>query len=199
MFLPGNGTVGARSASFALASIEVITMPLLPLPTSNTPRFRVHYDNNGLDHSFQMRSSQSPAAIGAAANSFLTALSTLLSLITITFVEFAPAGSDIFNPVVTGIEGNTYGAGVPTIVQQTTAVNFVGRTTGGRRLRIAVFGVLGFAQNWRAVAGEVPAVDAAIAQLIAKPLEFRGIDNLVPVWKTYANIKAWDHWVDQVR
>lgn len=172
---------------------------MAPLAPSNTPRFRVHYTNAGVQHAFQMRSSSSPAAVGAAANAFLTALNVSLYLITIDFVDWAPSGSDIFNPVVTGIEGNTYGAGVPPEVNKAVAINFVGRTSGGRRVRVAVFGATGFALNYRASAGEVPSVDAAISVLQASTNEFRGIDNIGPIWKTYANFKSWDHWVKELR
>lgn len=172
---------------------------MAPLSPSNTPRFRVHYIGGGLEHSFQMRSNQSPASIGTAANAFLAALAPLLHVITISFVEFAPAASDIFNPVTTGIEGNSYGTGTAPTANTAIAVNFIGRTSGGRRVRVAIFNVTGLALNYRATAGEVAAVDAARATLVANSLSWLGIDGIVPVWKTYADIKAWDHWVDQLR
>lgn len=170
--------------------------PLLP---SNTPRFRFHYANGANQHTLQVRSHESPASIGARVHDFLTALGVAITEITMDFVDFAPAGSDIFNPVTTGIEGNSYGLGVPAVTQQVAAINFIGRTPGGRRVRYAVFGAASVATNYRFSAGENSLVDAAIAVLVASGSQLRGIDDLTPVWKTYANVKPFDHWVEQVR
>lgn len=172
---------------------------MAPLPPSNTPRFRIHYGGGGEEHTFQMRSNQSPASIGIAANAFLSALSPAIFSIVIQFVEFAPAGSDIFNPVVTGIEGNLYGVGASPIANLAWAWNFIGRTTGGRRVRVAVFPAQILALNYRAEAGENAAIDAARNSLVANSLSWLGIDGIVPVWKTYANVKPFDHWVKVLR
>lgn len=172
---------------------------MAPLSPSNTPRFRIFYAGGGLQHSFQMRSNQSPASIGTAANAFLTALTPVLFSLVIDHVEFAPAGSDIFNPVVTGIEGNPYGAGASPIANLAWGWNFIGRTSGGRRVRVAVFSSTVLALNYRASAGEVAAVDAARGSLVANSLSWLGIDGVTPVWKTYANVKPFDHWVKELR
>jgi hypothetical protein len=57
-------------------------------------------------------------------------------------VQFAASGSNIFNPVVTGIEGNSYGSGGVSAPNAAFFLSFVGRTSGGRRARLFVFGYI---------------------------------------------------------
>lgn len=174
-------------------------MPLPPLNPNNTARYRVNYDINGNGHSFQIRSLSSPAAIGAHINSYFTALNPLLYALTVTTVEFAAAGSDVYNLVVTGAEGSAFGATVQPVNVIPLAINFIGRTPGGRRVRRATFGVNSNGLNFRFAPGESIAVDAAISQLAAAGSLILGIDGQTPVWKTYANTKYFDHWVKEIR
>ena len=172
---------------------------MAPLPPSNTARYKIHYTINSFSHTMQLRSSGSPAAVGTFVDTFFTDLVPLLFNRVIDSVEFAASGSDIFNPVVSGIEGNSYGAGSPLPDQVPWALNFIGRTSGGRRVRIAVFGPVSLGTNYRWVAGEAPSVDAAIATLSGAGSLIEGIDGLTPIWKTYANVKPFDHWIGEVR
>lgn len=172
---------------------------MAPLPPSNTARYRVDYSVGTHQHSMQFRSLNSPSALGGVVNAFLNALAGFIYQITIDAVEFAPAGSDIFNPVTTGIEGNTYGVGTPIVTEVPWAYTFIGRTTGGRRVRLAVFGAKNLGINYRFQAGESPELDAGLAVLVAVTGQLLGIDGLVPVWKTYINAQVNDHWLQEVR
>lgn len=175
-------------------------MPLPVLPPSNTPRFRVNYNVSNHDHSFQIRSGASPAAIGSHIGLFLGAFSSQLYLLTVLDVVWAPTGSDVFNPVVTGAEGLTVGAGSPAVPSlEPLAVNFIARTSGGRRVRRAIFGALGGGGNFRWEPGENAAIDAAVAVLTAAGSILQGIDGLTPIWKPYVNVKYFDHWVKEIR
>src|SRR5215204_5118922 len=122
---------------------------MIPLPPSNTPRFRIHYDQLTLQHSFQIRSLESPTSIGTMIGDFLTSLAAQIMPLTISMVDWAPAGSDIFNPVVTGKEGVTYGTAVVLDAPKAYSLGFLGRTSGGRRVRLFVFGVNTLATNYR--------------------------------------------------
>jgi len=173
-------------------------MPLPVLPASNTPRFRFHY-TQGVQHSFQMRSNASPAVQGEHAASFLTALGAAIYSMTMDFVDWAPAGSDVFNPVITGIEGDTFGAGLVTQAAQANAYNFIGRTSGGRRVRLMVFGATTVGGDYRFGAGEGASLDAALAQLIGSGNAVQGIDGLTPVWKSYVNALVSAHWQQALR
>lgn len=170
--------------------------PLLP---NNTARFRINYAAGIGGHSTQVRWGGSPAALGAAFTGILTGLEPVLYLNTVSTVEFAPAGSDIFNLVTTGLEGLVFGStGIPT-ERVATFVNFIGRTPGGRRVRMAFFGVKSLGTDYRYAPGEIAAIDSTIAVLNDPGQPFLGIDGLRPIWKTYANAGVNTHWQKALR
>jgi len=160
---------------------------MAPLPPNNTPRFKVTYSSLGRSHDFTARTNVSPAAFGVQADAFLGSFATFIATTTIDVVEFAPSGSDIFNPVTTGIEGNVYGTSGPAPDNAAWYVGFVGRTSGGRRARLFIFGAGLLGGNYRWNPGENASVDSAIATLQAQSPGWQAIDGLVPVWKSYAN------------
>lgn len=170
------------------------------LPPNNTERYRINYTVGGKSHDFQVRTDTvSPSALGASVDFFLDALSPSLNAITIDTVEYAASGSNIFNIVASGIEGNTYGSGAGTGSAIPNEINFIGRSTGGKRVRLMVFGNKSDALNYRFAPGENAAVDAAIAVLQATPATFLAIDNVKPVWYNYANAGVNAHWQKAVR
>lgn len=170
--------------------------PLLP---SNTPRFKVHYTAGLNDHTFELRSHLSPAAIGVDIDLFLTALQARLHQLTVNTIDFAASGSNVFNPVVTGIEGQVYSTGTAIQQEAPNYLDFIGRSTGGRRTRITIFGVSGLGSDFRWAAGEDSAVDAAIAVLVAAGGDLRCIDDIQPVWKPYANAGVNAYWQKATR
>lgn len=170
--------------------------PLLP---SNTPRFRFVYTTVGHQHTFEMRSLISPAAMGTLVHQLLTALSNNLYDLVLDLVNWAPAGSNIFNPVITGIEGNHYGLGVAAADVVPFFVNFIGRSSGGRRNRIMLFGAKSLGIDYRFVAGEDPDIDAAVAILQGAAINTLAIDGLPTVWKSYVNAGVNAHWIKAVR
>jgi len=170
-----------------------------PLPANNTARFRIFYTLGGEQHSLQIRSAQSPAVVGADVDNLLTSLGTAIYNLVIDFVEFSAVGSTVFNPVTTGIEGNTYGGGSPTAESRAYALNFIGRTPGGRRVRIMVFGPTTLGGDYRFIAGEGASIDAGVAALVAAGSHILGIDGQTPVWKTYVNSLVNAHWQKALR
>jgi len=172
---------------------------MAPLNPNNTPRFRFHYTCLGEDHTLQIRSANSPAFVGTFVDGFLTALGSAQHVKTISFVEWAPAGSDIFNIVVTGIESNSYGAGASVPEHAAWAYTFIGRTPGGKRVRLSVYGATDLGTDYRFIAGENVWIDAAVGALTAAGGLVLGIDGLTPAWKPYANIQVNDHWVKELR
>lgn len=171
------------------------------LPPSNTARFKVFYTNQDVQHSIVVRSTPvSPATFGAQFDLFFDAINPLLPDTAIDSVEFAAQGSNIFNAVTTGIESNTYGSGITVEPLAANFISFIGRTAGGKRVRLFVFGInADTALNYRYTAGEIAAVDAAVALLPTMVGSFIGIDGLVPVWKTYANTGVNSHWQKALR
>lgn len=170
------------------------------LAPSNTPRFRAFYTTVGHQHSLQVRSPYSPAALGGFLINYFNAFGVTCAGAVLDYVDFAPAGSDIFNPVTTGIEGHVFTGG--TVLSNEVAAweyNFIGRTSGGRRVRYSRFGALFLGVDYRIVAGESSPIDAVVAALQAAGSNLLGIDGLTPVWKSYADCGVNDHWVKALR
>jgi hypothetical protein len=172
---------------------------MAPLPPSNTPRFKIHYTNVNQAHVMDVRWGGSPSALSAAFTGILTGLSAQFAGSVVDLVEFAASGSNIFNSVVSGLEGFTWGSGAGSLTDRTTYINFIGRSTGGRRVRLAIFGALGISSNFRYTAGELASIDGAIAVLNDPGQPFQAIDGLKPIWKSYANAGYNAYWQKQVR
>lgn len=169
------------------------------LPPDNTARYRVNYTTVGKQHAFQVRSAMSPSAFGTFVNAFLNQLSTVMYASTVADVVWAPSGSSVFNPVTTGAEGHTWGSGAGTVIEIPQFVNFIGRTSGGHRVRLAVFGVGVSSVDYRFLAGENSAIDNTINHLVLNASTLLGIDGLNPVWKNYANTGFNAYWQKAVR
>lgn len=172
---------------------------MAPLPPNSTARFRVQYTTIAKQHTMEIRSTSSPSAIGVIVDALLTALGAAIFGLTIDVVEFAASGSNVFNPVTTGIEGNVYGSGSGTTVNVPSYFNFIGRTSGGRRVRLAVFGAAIAGGDYRFIAGELAVIDAARAVLVSAGGAIMGIDGLTPVWKSYVNAGFNAYWQRAVR
>lgn len=173
---------------------------MAPLAPTNTARYKVFYTTCGHDHTFQVRTvSVSPSALGTYVDNFLTAISAQLFSLVVTEVQFAGTGSDIFNSVTSGIEGNTYGGGGAPELGTAWYLDFIGRSSGGRRVRLAVFGTQALGGNYRYSAAEDSDVDAGIAVLNAATNTFMSIDGVKPIWKAYANAGVNAHWQKAIR
>jgi hypothetical protein len=172
---------------------------MAPLPPNSTARFKVFYTSVGEQHTLQVRSADSPAAVGLNVDDLFTALSPKLFATVIDEVQFAASGSNVFNSVTTGIEGNTYGTGAGSITNVPLYIDFVGRSADGRRVRASVFGANDTGTDFRYVAGESAAIDAAVAALQAPANHWLTIGGLEPVWKNYANGGFNAYWQRAVR
>jgi len=177
---------------FIQLTTEIYAMA--PLPPNSTPRFKCFYTNVSTQHTIQVRSHDSPLAVGLNIDDLFNALSPLLFSTVIDEVQFAAAGSNVFNAVTTGIEGTTYGSGGGIITNVPVYIDFVGRSTDGRRVREAVFGIKDIGVDYRYVAGENSAVDAAIAALNAPANHWVSIGDLPVIWKSYANAGYNAYW-----
>lgn len=172
---------------------------MAPLPPSNTPRFRFEYSVNGEQHDFQIRGGFSPTGAGSIVDTFLTSLAPELFLLTIGSVTFAAGGTNIFLPVTTGIEGNTYGTGAGVTEQKAWYIDFIGRSAGGRRWRLAVFGIRTMAGDFRYLPGENASVADAIDDLNNTAGQLVAIDNLAVNVYTYANAGVNAYWQREIR
>jgi|SRR5215217_645273 len=173
---------------------------MAPLPEDSTARYRFDYTVNGEPHDFQIRASASPAAVGILAGDLLTTMAPELYALNVVSVSHAASGSGIFLPVTTGIEGNTYGTGTGAYEQKAWYVDFIGRSTAGRRWRLALFGIRTLAGDFRYLPGENATITSAIAVLNAAGVgELLAIDGADVVVYPYANAGVNAHWQRALR
>jgi hypothetical protein len=135
-----------------------------------------------------------------AADEWLDALGTSIYTITILAARVQLAGTNV-TFTTPWIESPTYGSGTCPPEQSAQFYDFVGRTTGGRRVRVSIFGAatLSFGNNYRATAGENTAIDAAVAFLAGVEGTFLAIDGLQPTWLAYANSGVNAYWRNKIR
>lgn len=178
---------------------------MAPLPQNNTNRLWVDYNDGRNDHVLLCRYVIStgfgtPEAMGAV-DAFLTAINDSLYLITILGARVAAQGSNISAPVAwTG--GATYGGGAMPAVFAPRQVMWLGRTGGGRRFRLSIWGVnTTTPDNFRiADDGSNFVADGIDVLETQQPLgAFRAIDGNVPLLYPYADIQFNSYWETQAR
>lgn len=171
-------------------------MPLPPLPPSNTLRYFMDYHNVQNAHTFMVRANAivSPATMGGLVNSIFTQAANICASITFDTMRVAVAGSDVTNPVVCGFEGTVYGALGATEFSEVTSLNFIGRTSGGRRTKFQIFGFRNSVSNWRLTSGEDARVLSIVGTANTGTNVFLGIDGIKAVWYPYANVSANAYW-----
>lgn len=176
-------------------------MPLPPLPPNNTSRYKLQYVTGNIAHELQNRTAVGITAAAASSLfvSVLTAISADLWSLTVTGMTFAPAGSDIFNPVT--FTGTTaFGLGSPSLEESIRSLSVVGRTTGGRKVKFLLFGFKGNkTDNMRITPAENANVGNMLGQIAAASSQFFAIDGLKPIYASYVNVDYNDHWQRFIR
>jgi len=178
-----------------------------------TARYRLRYSTLGHQHSMLWRIQRGAGSLGLAlmvdkVRQFLDATAGgRYTDWTEVSAEYAPEDVDVFGGAALpgGIPGV---ATLPTnpISQSTLTLGFVGRTPGGTKARLFVFGMnaspedsLITSDNFRLTTAEAGAVAAGVAELNSGSPSIMGSDNLPVLWYSYANVKYNDHWVAKVR
>jgi len=175
---------------------------MAPLPEDNTHRFYYHYANAINPHTLVIRATAGTdlAAADALVAAILTAIGANFPASTITGVEESAQGSNLRFPVASARTGDTFGGGTGSVEQDAIAIMFGGRSLGGRRMRLFLFGWGGgFSANFRIQSVENAGVASAINALGASTAVPKAIDGFEGTWKSYANVKPNDHWVKQGR
>ena len=172
---------------------------MAPLPPNSTPRFKVTYTVNGFEHDFQIRSHASPTALGGIVDAFLTAIQDSLYLLTIIDLQFAADGSNIFLPVDGGIAGNAYSIGSAPLQESMWFYGFQGRSAGGRKWHLDVFGARTLGTDYRLAPAENADVSAGVTSLQSAAPNIIGIDDLAVTVYTYVNCGVNAHWQRAVR
>ncbi len=177
-------------------------MPLTPLPEDNTERWWIIYTNNGTTHRMMARTLVGLTAASMSTNfqSIFAALTGTLNATTIVGMEKASKGSGVRNPQ-TYSGTTTFGSGTELDTDgRARALSFVGRSAGGRKSRLFLFGVKAIPEgDYRVDTTESAGVASAVIALNLPAGSFLSIDELKPIWKAYANIGYSDHWIKEYR
>jgi hypothetical protein len=176
-------------------------MPIVALPPSNTARYKLQYTVGGLQH--EVQNLVGPAVDNNSASlafvQLFTRLNADLYLVSIQGMTFAPAGSDIFNPVAYS-GALSFGAGAPAPEQAIRSISFVGRTPTGRKARHFVYGFkANLTDNMRITIAENANVAAWITDLATYAAQWLAIDGVKPVYAGYGNLDYNDHWQKEIR
>lgn len=165
-------------------------MPLPPLPEHNTPRYFLDYEGDMGKRTAQIRSdpSLSHTSVAQAIAAYVELLRPITYMaVVFTSLRFAPAGSNVSNPVdwtsVAGTANTTQvGADYPRFI------SFAGRSTSGRLVRLFHYGcTLAQTNDFRIQLAENTVVTAIRDFLNDQALAFLTIDGTRAVWKPYAN------------
>lgn len=171
------------------------------LPVNNTTRWKVRYQQGNYSHTFEVRTAAdvSPAAFGAFVGGFLDSLGGHVYLGVVTEVQRSVEGSDIFLPFATGLEGVSFGEQPISVDNVPRYIDFVGRSSGGRRVRLAIFGYAGVTSEYRVTAAENPEFATAIGMLNGSDDIGVAIDGMPVIWKPYVNVGYNAYWQRAVR
>jgi len=176
-------------------------VPLTPLPEDNTKRYKLIYTVEEDQHSMTARCSSSQTDAQAVTNFndlFAAVGASLGSNVSWVNLEVAAQGSNVFN-VVGGFTPLVGTGGAVSEIDQPRSICFPGRTSGGRRTKVFLYGFdSAFAtpdsydQN--------PLTTATLQGfqgLLQSQSDFwLGIDGVKPTWYFRCTFKANDHWVD---
>lgn len=164
-------------------------MPALPEETY--PRLFIDYEGPMGQHTLQFRQSagdSSAVAATKAAEFINTVKGIVYNGVTFNAARWAVAGSNVSNPIAwTPIAGTA--AGTQAAAAFPIFVSWIGRTTGGRRVRLFLYGTnINPDSDFRLGIGDATWVSASVSRLNSSPYPIYGIDGLPPVWKSYVNV-----------
>lgn len=175
---------------------------MAPLPPDSTGRLFIDYETCGYDHTALIRlgAGVTPADGADEFNTLITGITGLFYLSTFLGARFAPAGSNIANPV-TADWPVSWGSGAGPAYATAQFVDFIGRSLDGRRVRFSLFGAAleQFNNRFRVPAADSTAVNNGVTTLNAAEGTFVSINGFQPVWKQYANIGPNAYWRNKVR
>ena len=166
------------------------------------PRSRVHYTAAGQAHNVIFHWAAGTDAALAATNA--ASVCTQLLPVTCTDViydghDYAPAGSNIFNPTAWTNKTGTF-AGTRGVNNKALYFSLVGRTAGACRARLYFFiNTTPADTSFRINPGEWNALTTVLTWMNSTSCPLVARDGLAPVWKTYANVGQHYHYVKVAR
>ena len=179
-------------------------MALTPLPSNTTRRYFLQYQAGGLEHTFQVRSTETISdaeAIGAFQTQLAILKPRLYSDVAFYGIERADLGSDIRNPLTgwTVVPGTNAFATPDN--EKAYTISFRGRSATGRKVKNLLFGCSVARQpDWEVT----PDVTDEFHTFIANALNgsarlYMAIDGSKPVWKPNLLLDYNDHWEKELR
>lgn len=175
---------------------------MAPLPINSTARVLVDYTVNSRSHVMSARvgaPEDADVALGAMAD-ILSALGGSNCVLLIAGARFIAEGSDVSIPIVW--PGDTsYGSGAATDRFAASYQSFVGRDTGGKRVRFTVFGFAGAGtdDNFRAPEEDTGRVTEVLTILRETEGCFITIGGSTAIWNPYVNTGENAHFRDKFR
>lgn len=175
---------------------------MAPLSPSNTPRVYYTYQNEVSQHTLVIRLASPDGNLAdadAAVGALLSACGNLFGESTIVAVEQSSTGDNIRHPVASDRIGDVFGSGSVTKDTNPISLTFTGRSIGGHKGRLSLFGYKEAISQYRLLPSERTEIATALAALAAAEGAPAAIDGEMMIWHQYANIKPNDHWVKKSR
>ncbi len=181
---------------------------------SATPRYKLIYNNAGVQHSVQLRGERDEAqgATVTRSQGVLESLFASLSPLLCTDLQFIsafyiPKDSEV--SVVAAVPAAV--PAPPNVIggfsaqDKISSLSFAGKSSLGSRARLSIFGIFlnpdalpaGIASNFVLLSSESAPVSDAVTSLNLGALP--AIDGGVITWYTRATLKVNDHWLRRVR
>lgn len=177
---------------------------MAPLSTLNTARLALDYNTCGEDHTVLMRYSGAGSAgeCMAILHTMLDSMAAFLFEVTIIGARNYPVGVNFSTPI-TWTGDPTYGGDPGPHYASAQYVDFVGRSAGGRRVRVAFFGAQtatdGGGEDFRFQAADFPFVVTCVTALASNAGNAVAIDGLDATWHLYGNGGVNAYWRNKIR
>lgn len=175
---------------------------MAPLDSNNTGVLFLDYSVGGEGHTVQARYAPGSGAADMMdmLHDFLTAITTKIYLMHIEGARHRAANAVNSFPIAW--TGDTdYGTGVATHVQSASYLDYIGRSTLGRHVRLSLFGAIDgydildsdFRVPTTGVYGD------GLAELVARDNVVAAIDGAAVVWYPYVNLGQNAYWRNRIR
>lgn len=175
---------------------------MAPLSPSATERWKYTYQNAIAEHTitFRLLAGSDVADADSVMQALIVYFGDLVVESSITLLETASVGSNFFNPVTgSDLVGTNFGTTPANPANNAVAATLVGRSPDSRRTRLSIFGWFGAVSDYRLTVGEDPDLGILVSFLNNPSTPIITIGGLGPVFKSYIDIKANDHWVGEAR
>lgn len=174
---------------------------MAPLPPNNTVRYFYDYVQGSTTHTMMVRGTtgSTEATVDQAVEDLLGIIGGLFVSSTITAARIAAQGSNLTFPFASARIGDFFGTGAGNPITDARQITFVGRSPGGRRARVQLFGLANSINDYRVTPAETALIGTAVDALNNFGTDFAAIDGLTATWLPYANQSLNDYWVRQAR